>query len=96
MLVISFGLSFRWRERERGHLSSSYTNLSRLLFSGKGWVACVFNKNKDYLENYYASKLLIRDITYKHDLSKDLCSWLIESDIYDNFSILMLLVISWM
>ena len=25
---------------------------------------------KDYLEKYYALKFLIRDITYKHDLSK--------------------------
>ena len=70
LLVISFGFSFRWREREYGHLSSSCTNLSRLLFSGKWYVTCVFDKYKNCLEYYYALKLLIRDITYKHDLSK--------------------------
>ena len=30
----------------------------------------VFDKYKDCLEKYYALKLLIRDITYMHDLSK--------------------------
>ena len=45
-------------------------NLSRLLFSGKGLVTCAFDKYKNYLETYYALKLLIRDITYMHDLSK--------------------------
>ena len=45
-------------------------NLLRLLFSGKGFVTCAFDKYKDYFEKYYALKLLIRDITYKHDLSK--------------------------
>ena len=76
MLVISFALSFRRREgeRERGHLSSSYINFLRILFSGKRCVTCAFDKYKDYLENYYALKPLIRDITYKHDLIKDLCS----------------------
>ena len=59
-------------------------------------MTCAFDKYKDYLENYYALKPLIRDITYKHDLSKDICSWIIESYIYDNFSILMLLHISQM
>ena len=29
-----------------------------------------FDEYKDYLEKYYALKFLIRDITYKHDLSK--------------------------
>ena len=37
---------------------------------------------------------IFKPITYKHDLSKDICSWIIESYIYDNFSILMLLLIS--
>ena len=45
-------------------------NLSRLLFSGKGFVTCAFDKYKDYFEKYYALKLLIRDITYMHDLNK--------------------------
>ena len=45
-------------------------NLSRLLFSGKGLVTCVFDKYKNCLEKYYALKLLIRDITYMYDLSK--------------------------
>ena len=45
-------------------------NLSRLLFSSEGFVTCAFNKYIDYFEKYYALKLLIRDITYKHDLSK--------------------------
>ena len=45
-------------------------NLSRLRFSGKGLVTCAFDKYKDYFEKYYALKLLIRDITYKHDLRK--------------------------
>ena len=45
-------------------------NLSRLLFSGKRFVTCAFDKYKDYFEKYYALKLLIRDITYMHDLSK--------------------------
>ena len=45
-------------------------NLSRLLFSGKGFVTCAFDKYKDYFEKYYVLKLLIRDITYKYDLSK--------------------------
>ena len=45
-------------------------NLSRLLFSGKGFVTCDFDKYKNCLEKYYALKLLIRDITYMHDLSK--------------------------
>ena len=45
-------------------------NLSRLLFSGKGFMTCAFDKYKDCLEKYYALKLLIRDITYMHDLSK--------------------------
>ena len=44
--------------------------LSRLLFSGKGLVTCAFDKYKNYLKTYYALKLLIRDITYMHDLSK--------------------------
>ena len=42
--------------------------------------------------------LLIRPITYKHDLSKDICSRIVESYIYiyiyDNSSILILLLIS--
>ena len=58
LLVISFGLSFRWRERECWHLSSSYTNLSCLLFSSKGYVTCTFGKYKDCLENYYVIKPL--------------------------------------
>ena len=45
-------------------------NLLLLLFSGKGFMTCAFDKYKDYFEKYYALKLLIRDITYKHDLSK--------------------------
>ena len=45
-------------------------NLVRLLFSAKGLVTCAFNKYKNYFEKYYALKLLIRDITYMHDLSK--------------------------
>ena len=45
-------------------------NLSRLLFSSERFVTCAFDKYKDYLEKYYALKLLIRDITYMHDLSK--------------------------
>ena len=45
-------------------------NLSRLLFSGKGLVTCAFDKYKNYFEKYYALKLLIRDFTYMHDLSK--------------------------
>ena len=45
-------------------------NLSRLPFSGKGFVTCAFDKNKNCLEKYYALKLLIRDITYMHDLNK--------------------------
>ena len=44
--------------------------LSRLLFSGKGLVTCAFDKYKNYLKTYYALKLLIRDITYMHDLNK--------------------------
>ena len=45
--------------------------LSRLLFSGKGLVTCAFDKyKKNCLEKYYVLKLLIRDITYMHDLSK--------------------------
>ena len=44
--------------------------LSRLLFLGKGLVTCAFDKYKNYLKTYYALKLLIRDITYMHDLSK--------------------------
>ena len=45
-------------------------NLLLLLFSGKGFETCAFDKYKDYFEKYYALKLLIRDITYMHDLSK--------------------------
>ena len=33
-------------------------------------MTCAFDKYKDCLEKYYALKLLVRDITYKHDLSK--------------------------
>ena len=33
-------------------------------------MTCAFDKYKNYLEKYYVLKLLIRDITYKHDLSK--------------------------
>ena len=44
--------------------------LSRLLFSGKGLVTCAFDKYKNDFETYHAIKLLIRDITYMHDLSK--------------------------
>ena len=33
-------------------------------------MTCTFDKYKDYFEKYYALKFLIRDITYKHDLSK--------------------------
>ena len=75
-------------------MNSSYTNLSRLLFSGTKYVVCAFDKYKNCLKIYYALNLLIRDITYKHDLSKDICLWVVESYIYDNFSILMLLLIS--
>ena len=45
-------------------------NLSRVLFLGKGLVTYAFDKYKDYFEKYYVLKLLIRDITYMHDLSK--------------------------
>ena len=45
-------------------------NLSRLQLSGKGFEICVFDKYRYYLEKYYALKLLFRDITYKHELSK--------------------------
>ena len=45
-------------------------NLSRLLFLGKRFVTCAFDKYKDYFKMYYALKILIRDITYKHELSK--------------------------
>ena len=45
-------------------------NLLRLLFLGKGFVTCAFDKYKNCLVKYYALKLLIRDITYMHDLSK--------------------------
>ena len=45
-------------------------NLSRLLFSGKRFVTCAFDKYKNCLEKYYALKLLIIDIIYMHDLSK--------------------------
>ena len=45
-------------------------NLLRLLFLGKGFVTCAFDKYKNCLEKYYALKLLIRDITYMYDLSK--------------------------
>ena len=33
-------------------------------------MTCAFDKYKDCLEEYHAFKLLIRVITYKHDLSK--------------------------
>ena len=33
-------------------------------------MTCAFDKYKDYFEKYYALKLLIKDITYKYDLSK--------------------------
>ena len=33
-------------------------------------MTCAFDKYKNYLETYYALKLLIRDITYIQDLSK--------------------------
>ena len=45
-------------------------NLLRHLFSGKGLVTCAFDKYKNCSEKYYALKLLIRVITYMHDLSK--------------------------
>ena len=45
-------------------------NRSRVLFLGKGLVTCAFDKYKNYLKTYYALMLLIRDITYMHDLSK--------------------------
>ena len=44
--------------------------LSRLLFSSMGLVTCAFDQYKNYLKMYYALKLLIRGITYMHDLSK--------------------------
>ena len=68
-------------------------NLSCLLFSSEGFVTCAFDKYKDYLEKYYALKLLIRDITYKQDLSKIHVRELFNL-IYDNFSILMPVLIS--
>ena len=68
-------------------------NLSRLLFSSEGFVTCAFDKYKDYLEKYYALKLFIRDITYKQDLSKIHVRELFNL-IYDNFSILMPVLIS--
>ena len=52
-----------------------------------------FDEYKDYLEKYYALKLLIRDITYKQDLSKIHVRELFNL-IYDNFSILMPVLIS--
>ena len=33
-------------------------------------MTCAFDKYKNYFKMYYALKLLIRDITYMHDLSK--------------------------
>ena len=39
-----FGPSFRWREC--GHLTSSYSNLSRLLLSRKGYVIWAFDKHE--------------------------------------------------
>ena len=68
--VISFGFSFRWREREHGHLNSSCT-ISRLFcFQVRDLWHVLLISIKIILKKYYALKLLIRDITYKHDLSK--------------------------
>ena len=47
-----------------------FYNLLHLLFSGKGLVTYAFDKYKNYFDKYYTIKLLIRDITYMHDLSK--------------------------
>ena len=58
-------------------------------------MTCAFDKYKDCLEIIMHQNLLIRDTTYKQNLSKDICLCLIESYIYDNFNILMLLLISW-
>ena len=33
-------------------------------------MTCAFDKYKNYFKTYQALKLLIRDITYMHDLSK--------------------------
>ena len=33
-------------------------------------MTCAFDKYKNDFETYHAIKLLIRDITYMHDLSK--------------------------
>ena len=62
-------------------------NLSRLLFSSKGFVTCAFDKYKDYLEKYYALKLLIRDITYMHDLSK-IC-------VHELFNIIYIIILAY-
>ena len=67
-LTLKFQLPSLWVTRTRTQtLKLLLYNLSRLLFSGKGFAICAFDKYKDYFEKYYALKLLIIDITYKHD-----------------------------
>ena len=62
-------------------------NLLRLLFSGKGFVTCAFDKYKNCLVKYYALKLLIRDITYMHDLSK-IC-------VHELFNLIYILILAY-
>ena len=67
-LTLKFQLPSLWVTRTRTRtLELLLYNLSRLLFSGKGFATCAIDKYKDYFEKYYALILLIRDITYKHD-----------------------------
>ena len=67
-LTLKFQLPSLWVTRTRTRtLELLLYNLSRLLFSGKGFTTCAIDKYKDYFEKYYALILLIRDIMYKHD-----------------------------
>lgn len=52
--VISFSPSLRWQEC--GHLSSSYSNLSHHLLSGKKYVIWVFDKHNVFLEKLLCIK----------------------------------------
>ena len=91
--VISFGFSFRWREREHRHLSSSCIISHAFCFQVRDLWHVLLISIKIISKTIMHSNFLSKDITYKHDLSKIYVRELFNL-IYDNFSILMLVPIS--
>ena len=57
------------------------------IYKRKRFVTCAFDKYKNCLEKYYALKLLVKDITYKHDLSK-IC-------VHELFNLILMIILAY-